>query len=211
MKKANKKEQRKVSLMLILGTNGTGKTTTCANLIKQAGRKTLIVDYEGRERMWANLPTIHSEAELADYGRHDYGRVPDKEGQLPPMIQRILYAEHEIETLRWIYRRFRNGIIVFDDCRMYLDSREDKDLKRLLIRRRQNMSDMIFVGHGFTEIPVRVYTFTDDIVLFKTTDSVKRLAHNFRDPELVLRAQQKVNAYVAKTGKKHYSEHVNFD
>ena len=48
------KRVRQVLFFIIVGTNGTGKTTLTKKLI--TGRKTLVVDPDGLE--WSHIPTI---------------------------------------------------------------------------------------------------------------------------------------------------------
>ena len=70
------------------------------------------------------------------------------------------------------------------------------------------MLDVFAVAHGFTEVPVRLYTFATRIILFKTNDSIKRAAEKMRDPQSAIAAQQRVNEK-ANTNP-HYFEQVKF-
>ena len=98
---------------------------------------------------------------------------------------------------------YRKGLLIFDDCRAYLTASLDLDLHNLLIRRRQKSIDIIAVGHGFTEIPPKFFTFASEIVLFKTIDNIQKRKNVIKDFDLMAQAQAEVNEK-ALTNPHHY-------
>lgn len=149
-------EHRKAEQIIILGHNGTGKTTLVGELIKKAasiGRRSLIITPDPVE--WPQYEELEAKAfEIRNF-----------EGT------RKIVFQSEKETLPPL-RYYRDGILIFDDCRAYFPVNVHPDLKYLFIRRRQLMIDIVLVGHGFTDIPPKYYTNATKYILFKTADNI---------------------------------------
>ena len=103
------------------------------------------------------------------------------------------YIYKDKSTLGNISRNFRNGLLIFDDCRAYFNSNVDNELHSLFIARRQKMIDIIAVGHGFTEIPPKFFTFASEIILFKTMDNIQKRKNVLRNFEFMEQMQANVN------------------
>ena len=147
--------QRQGLFFIIVGTNGTGKTTLLRNLLEGLNRKkTLIVEPDGYE--WRDVKEI------------DYSEIPTMSDK---SAKGLAPDEQQIEEL--IY--FQNGNLVLDDCRYYAGKRLQNAIRKVLIRRRQNSVDIFAVAHGTSEIPPDFYTFATHLILFKTNDSLQRL------------------------------------
>jgi len=156
-------EIRQSLFFIIVGTNGTGKTTLLNKLISETNRKALILDPDGLE--WKDIEEIQ----------------PDKAGELKSGYAKILApAPDDLEHLL----EFQNGSLVLDDCRFYLKSRMEESIRRILIRRRQNSNDIFAVAHGLSEVPASFYTFATHLICFKTNDSLVRL-RNSTDKEKI--------------------------
>jgi len=147
---------RQVLFFIIVGTNGTGKTTLTRKLI--ANRKTLVLDPDGLE--WSNLPTIDID-EVALL----------KEGKSARII-----APEPKEIVELV--NYRNGNLVLDDCRYYVRSRIEEGVRQLLVRRRQKDVDIFAVAHSLNEVPPTFWTFATHLVLFKIKDNPQRLKQN---------------------------------
>jgi hypothetical protein len=115
---------RQSLFFIIVGTNGTGKTTLLNKLISEKGGKSLIIDPDGME--WGHVQEIE----------------PEKCGELKSGQAKILAPT--IEDLEHLLD-FQNGSLVLDDCRFYLKSRMDESIRRILIRRRQNRAVLMFL------------------------------------------------------------------
>lgn len=150
--------ERQSVFFIIVGLNGTGKTTLLHKYINQMPeRKLLVIDPDGME--WREIHTIEKEL-VADMVKGKAKIIaPDKE-QLETIID------------------FNNGTLVLDDCRYYLQSRMEEVVRRTLVRRRQNGVDVFAVAHGLSEIPAVFWTYATHLVLFKTNDSAVRLRNN---------------------------------
>ena len=106
------KTDRQVLFFIIVGTNGTGKTTLTKKLIDN--RKTLVVDPDGLE--WSMVPTI------------DISEITQlKEGKKA----RIIAPDYKdiVELVN-----YTNGNLVLDDCRYYVRSRIEEGVRQLLVR-----------------------------------------------------------------------------
>lgn len=170
-------QERATKLSIILGYNGTGKTTLVKKIVLNEikhRRRVLIVTPDDIE--WNTIEMVHP-------------RFPDRIRDYV-LARKIIYNKG---VLPIISDNFRNGLLIFDDCRAYFDASLDSDLHELLIRRRQKMIDIIAVGHGFTEVPPKMFTFASEIVLFKTMDNIERRKNVLKDYEAMKQHQADVN------------------
>tara|TARA_R100000742_G_C4247338_1_gene66056 strand:+ start:265 stop:819 length:555 start_codon:yes stop_codon:yes gene_type:complete len=173
---------RQSLFFIIVGTNGTGKTTLLNKLIEQKGGKSLIIDPDGME--WGHVKEIAPE---------QCGEITDGQGKILAPIPEDL--EHLIN--------FQNGSLVFDDCRFYLQTRMEQSIRRILIRRRQNSVDIFAVAHGLTEVPASFYTFATHLICFKTNDSLTRL-RNSTDKEKIKRLRIAIDQINKHPDHHHY-------
>ena len=182
-------ETRTPKQIIVLGTNGTGKTTFVKKLViselKKKDSHILIVVPDDME--WNSVEFVHP--------------------KFPERIERYVGARKIIYypgLLDIIRDRFRDGMVVFDDCRAYFTAALDQDLHSLLIRRRQQMIDIVAVGHGFSEVPPKMFTFSTHIVLFNTLDNIQGRKNVIRNFEEMKAAQTRINAKALDNA--HYFE-----
>lgn len=186
--KPKKQVGRTPKQIVILGTNGTGKTTLVKKLVvnelKKENSHVLIVVPDDME--WTNIPQVHPKY---------LQRIATYKG-----ARKIIYQPGLIDIIR---EHFKNGMVVFDDCRAYFDNSLERDLHSLLIRRRQQMIDIIAVGHGFTEVPPKFFTFATHYALFKTIDNIDRRKNVMSDFDNLKACRNRVNE-IAKTKPHHF-------
>lgn len=187
-----KKNERPTKLIIVLGYNGTGKTTlvkkTVLNELRH-NRRALIVTPDDAE--WQTIEAVHPKWPE---------RIKNYVG-----ARRIIYYNG---LLPIITENYRNGLLIFDDCRAYLTASLDMDLHNLMIRRRQKMIDIIAVGHGFTEVPPKFFTFASHIILFRTIDNIERRKNVLRDFAEMKAAQEAVN-HIAETQNPYHYQIIN--
>lgn len=183
-----KSTPRATKLTIVLGYNGTGKTTLVKKLVLNEikhNRRALIITPDDIE--WPTVEPVHS--------------------NFPERIKNYVKARKIIYNtgiLPIISEHYRNGLLIFDDCRAYFTAALDQDLHNLLIRRRQKMIDIIAVGHGFTEVPPKFFTFASEIILFRTIDNIEKRKNVLNNFEEMKEAQARINAKAEKNP--HYFE-----
>jgi ABC-type cobalamin/Fe3+-siderophores transport system ATPase subunit len=173
---------RQSLFFIIVGTNGTGKTTLLKKLVGDIERKALIIDPDGME--WRDIQEIPS----------------DKVGEMSGGYARVLApTPSDLDELI----NYQNGSLVLDDCRYYLKARMDESIRKILVRRRQNSVDVFAVAHGLSEVPATFYTFATHLVIFKTNDSLVRLRNN-TDKEKIQRLKNAIDSVNQHSDKHHY-------
>ena len=179
-------EIREAFLMLIMGTNNTGKTTFATKLVSAAvsvNQPVLIVVKDTFE--WPQADWVHPKFPH---------RIQNYVG-----IRKIIYFKGLLEI---IDNYFFNGMLIFDDCKSYLKTQKDfNSLETFLQRRRQKSIDVLVIGHGFTQIPVNFFTYATHYVLFRTRENINRRRESLPEFDFWLEAQERVNSRAIDTTK----------
>lgn len=169
---------REAESILILGFNGTGKTTLAKKMVTAALKRkerVLIVTPDPAE--WQAIPEVH-------HSLHHH--IATYVG-----ARRLIYQD--INTLNVVDQYYKNGLLVLDDCRSYLKANTNEIILRILIRRRQRMIDIISIAHGFTMAPPAFFTYCSRFILFRTVDSIKKREKDLINFPKMEAAQQEVN------------------
>ncbi|MCK9412848.1 MAG: hypothetical protein M0Q53_11145 [Prolixibacteraceae bacterium] len=175
------------SQILIIGTNGTGKT---------AFLETLILT----EREKENCRILIIVPDPLDFEHVEYTEkqsIGNFSG-----VKKISYSPGLIKT---ITSDFKNGLVIFSDCRVYLHHRND-DLHCFMIRRRQNFVNSAFVFYDFADAIPKTLVFATHFVIFKTIRRRKNLKEYILNSRQVDIVQNRVNANSAT--QPHYFEIV---
>ena len=171
--------QRIRFLTVILGTNGTGKTSFIKKMIKglnSGGVKTLIVTPDDIE-----YPHLK-----------DWKLENPKEFEFTGVRKHIFEPKH---TFKAITDNYRRGALFLDDARDYLPANleNEQEFRKLMIRRRHLETDVFVVAHGFTDIPPKIFTYVNKYILFKTTDPVNKRKDTIRNYEEIEEAVNRIN------------------
>ena len=179
-------QPRRAKLTILLGFNGTGKTTMLRRIVTASAQRTLIVTPDDVE--WTDLPINELQS------RDDYAFQG---------IQRHIWnPDNTLDRIS----KFKKGILVFDDCRSYFQDHTAPRVRDLLIRRRQREVDVFACGHGFTQVPPVFFTFASDYILFRTVDNIDRRRDCITNFEFLKQSQAFVN-HKAKTDP-HFFRHI---
>lgn len=182
---------RNAELIVTLGYNGTGKSELIRKIVESEvnkGGKALVIMPDDRE--WSELP---------------YSELNKKEDFNYTGAKKHIFLEDF--TLDRLKDYFFNGLLIFEDCRSYLTGSVMLELHNLLIRRRQKMLDIIAVGHGFTEVPPKFFTFAGKIILFQTKDNIDKRKDVIREFDKIKEAQERINKKSLENF--HYYEILN--
>jgi len=179
--------ERETERIIILGTNGTGKSTLVKRFVlaetkKKEGHAIVVTQHLNE---WTTLEDINR-------------RIIDKRVGNYVKARRLIFAKGD---LKFLQMNFFRGLLVFDDCRMYLHSATEDELHAMMIASRQNSVDLITVGHGFTEVPPTFFTFSSKIILFKTRDNITRRKPVLLNFEVISEAQARINSHADDTHK----------
>lgn len=168
---------RQPKQIIVLGTNGTGKSTTTKrfviNELKKDSRVLIVVP---DDREWDTIPWVHQ-------------RFPNRIGRYVG-ARKIIYND---DLLDIIWNNFFDGMVIFDDCRGYFDDHIPPMLKTLMVRRRQNMIDLVFCAHGFTDVPPKAFAHSTHYILFKTIDAIESRKKSIIDYPKVLETRIRIN------------------
>lgn len=140
------KSKRDAMIVILLGTNGTGKTT----YIKKAtqGQRRLILTSTGRGG-WAGVKHI---------------AVDQLHTNWKGTRQIAMFENDQVFTKIIDNKQpLRNCTVIMDDCRNYIKSNIDHTpgLKVLLIDYRHLKLDLWFVIHSPNQVPPQVYDFAN--------------------------------------------------
>ncbi len=173
---------RAAMLTIVLGFNGTGKTTLLKQILQDSGQRALVITPDCVE--WTEYPE---------------NELNTKKDYLFTGINRHIFNPET--TLKRVLL-FKKGIILFDDCRAYFQDATAPEVRQLLIRRRQYGVDIFAVGHGFTQVPPVFFTFANTYILFKTVDNINRrkdcISQNFdfiKQSQLYVNEKAKVDPH----------------
>lgn len=148
MAKKASSAHRDAAVIIVMGKNGTGKSTLAKKFIDAQGGRVLVVTMNGLPEIWRPFPVIDA-ADPKSYQDWTTG------------IRHVHYMVHDRDTMQYIHQYFHDGILVLDDCRGYIPSQldADKGLKRLLIDFRHKMLDVYFIVHSPGQVPRQVWSF----------------------------------------------------
>lgn len=180
--------ERAAKCTLVLGFNGTGKTTFIRETLEE-----LLLRSRSTGRRLKVLIVTPDDTEWQDYPENLL-ETPDDyvyEG-----IQRHVWQDSFAGEKKYSLNRiskFNSGIIVFDDCKVYFGDILPQEIINLFVRRRQRSLDVFFVGHGFTTIPPRAFTYYSDAFLFRTVDNIDRRKDCINNFDYFKKCQAEVN------------------
>ena len=146
--------ERLEEFAVIIGAPGRGKTTTEVNVIQQklkVDERTIVVVPDQSEKAWyPYYPVINADKLEKDFDVNFTG------------VKIIEYEEKS--TFPFLYDLLEKGIIkdlniVLDDPFYVEEGRPEKELMRIIKRRRQYSIDVFTTAHDFDNIPKAFFTY----------------------------------------------------
>lgn len=187
------KTERSGTFFLIMGTNGTGKTTLIKELVlaelKKKDGRVLILTPDYSE--FTEIPEVHP-------------KFTERIQRYTGVRKIIVTKSNAASTLQTVYDYYKRGLLVFDDCRAYFKAATLDILETIMIRRRMMMIDVIAVGHGANKIPPAFFAYATYFVFFKTIVPIRCRKEELEDIERWEAIQERVNS-IAITNP-HYKE-----
>jgi len=198
-KKEPIKKGRSTYCMSFTGMTGTGKSWQAQKIAKKlSGKqdKVLVLTHSGSGKTW-------------DFCKKT---EPTKKGLgFKTGWRKIHFVEHHSTKdkkypILEVFNYFRNGFIIFDDCKSYLypDWEAVRGLKELLIDHRHNGVDLAFIGHQPNHIPVQVWSYITHSWVFSSPFKLKEQHINSMNVDKFLKAQEQINVLY----KKKYNEQL---
>lgn len=184
--------RRKTQLNLVVGINGTGKTTFLRQNVVERGRKALVITPDEME--WRHLPQVRTAAEIFALGG----------------AARLVYESPA--TLETAVRNFYGGALILDDAMAYLSFQTPDTMRFLYIRRRQRGVDVYVVAHGLRQVPAQCFTFGSYLILFATTENFSSRKKELDDDiyTRILAAQRRINN-AARSGRPYSNTIIKLD
>lgn len=176
-------------MLIILGTNRTGKTTLTKEIITGMNRKRkLVLTPDPYEPKWNEYPLI-KRSEIATF-----------EG-----TRKLFYNKNDFIGLN---ANLTDCVLILDDFGAFEDmnQKEQTALKRLLVRRAQKKIDIFVIAHGFTDIvPTFLYRYVSQFIIFKTEDNMNAVKQRIKRFDELKKIVEKVD----KSKDKHFYEIFN--
>ena len=183
--------KRKAELNLVIGANGTGKTSFLQKEVLPKYQKALIITPDPAE--WKQYPIVSID-ELKYFNA----------------IGRMVYSGPQM--LQNVSKRFYGGALLLDDAMAYLDEQTPDSLQYIYIRRRQFGIDVYLVAHGLRQVPPKCFTFASWLILFNSVENFsarkKELIPEIYDT--IITAQTNIREKVKK-GNPYYKEIILID
>lgn len=155
-------QPRYAQLNLVLGTNGTGKSTfTDEKVIARTGYKNILVYIEPVDTAGAPFKAIPV---IDDYSRYAGGKacISSDSIEFTPFIQGI-------------EKKYRNGLLIIDEAGEYSHDMFPKGdilpaVRTLFKQKRKYNVETYLIYHSASEVPVKLFKWVNNVILFHQTD-----------------------------------------
>lgn len=148
------------------GVTGSGKSFKARDVAKGLSKvvdRVLVITYAGAGDTWDDCQKI---------------APTEKDLKFKKGWKKINFVEHEDECnpLEEVYKHYRNGVLILDDCSMYLSASwaATPGLKMTLIDHRFNGIDILFIAHSPVHIPKQCWAYIKFSWIFKCTSQLKK-------------------------------------
>lgn len=170
--------QRKVSI--IMGMRDSGKTTFVKNIIRlyNPDYRVLIVDTTPDHPKYNGVQLITP------------AMIPYwKKG-----VKRIMVDEDSVGAVTEHIRQLRYSLIIYEDGGKYLYETVPVpgSVKKLCLDSKQHFNDLLFLYHGFGDVPKKLFRYANFLTIFKTMEDIKSYKGKIPNFQHVYRVWQQV-------------------
>lgn len=168
------------------GVTGTGKSYLAKQKAKKLSNegKVLVLTYTGSGTSWDNCKKIAPTAKALSF-RRGWRKIHVAEWE----------DDKENDLFKAIFKHYKNGLIILDDCRMYLEGNWEniKGLKHIFNDHRHLGLDVFLIAHAPNHIPRQLWAYVQHSFVFGCTFNFKKNELNCSEPEKFMAAQAQVN------------------
>jgi len=195
------KRGRDAQIISFTGETGTGKSykgKEIAKIISRGvlsqlsekelptkGGKVLVISYTGSGDSWIECKETSPTAKGLSF----------KRGWRMIRVNKWQKNKNDLAFLEEIFKHFENGLIIFDDCKQYLDGNwnNSKGLQDMLNEHRHRGLDMFFIAHSPNHIPRQVWAYISKSFLFACKMALKTAEIASTSGQDIVKAQSIVN------------------
>lgn len=165
-------DSRKNFCYLLMGTNGTGKSSFLIQILKQiiSGNKRALILNPSEEEKWEQFPIAKMDELPTFTGIRQL--KPDDDFRITDYIRYMRLLEK-------VYKYYENGILIIDDAKVFLGNNLQSQMTQMMIKRRQKNIDMFLVFHSIGQVPPSLFPYSTHIVLFKTNENRNKWVNKF--------------------------------
>lgn len=146
------------NVFIVVGGRGRGKTTFIKNLAEKSTQpKKLVIDtfkhpaYSGYSSI--EVSELHH---FSNYAGFYHLGTPDVENYLE-------------EISRCVY----NSMLIFEDCLKYIQPNPQPGIRSIALDSKQKANDVFFLYHSWSQVPPKLATWADYLVIFKTQERIE--------------------------------------
>lgn len=163
------------------GAPGHGKSTLMAKIVKESPDRDALIYKEELDI---------DDAAYKAFPRADIWKY--KGGKVKISSFDIKYDDF----LALVEKGFRNGILVIDEGRLYEMNELSERMTRLAALRRKLGIDIYILFHGITQIPIRSFSYINNVILFNTADNFKYKSGKVPEIEPLMKAKDEIRKEV---------------
>lgn len=165
-------------IILFVGKRGCGKTTTAIKIAESTGKRILVVNTDNNDAY------------------KDFEIVPLQNLITWKGKKGIVITTDALQALEIINQYQKNIFVICDDTQKYIGSSVEKEARNFIINHRMNNIDVVFMYHTLKFVPPYIAMQFNQIVLFKTTDTVSsELKNKYSNFEAIANTMANVKAH----------------
>jgi ABC-type transporter Mla maintaining outer membrane lipid asymmetry ATPase subunit MlaF len=163
-------ETRTAKVMVIIGGRKSGKTYLANEIVKRAARQKVIVVDTLDHPSWRHLPVLRTPSDMVKL-KAGHARI------FGHPIQELIQSASEVT----------DALIIFEDSRKFIKSRVPENIEAMMIDSKQKGTDLLFMYHSYSMVPLGFQHYTDLIFIKKTkAQPTKAMSDRFADIEELL-------------------------